>query len=583
MIRTLIIMTALCTALFSQSGGTLDIFEYGPSARSLSLGGSGTALADDASTLFYNPAGLGVLGRQEIIASYNPLYQDTFYGYTGYIFPTVDFGTIGAGLFSLVVPFTGFDANTIGTGTLNFLKFKALIGYGIQVPFFRMLSVGTVFKVDIIAIGASAATTFNMDIGALFALDEFKRGGNGMPSSLRWQLGLNLHNLVITTARKLDTGQEEDIFGVRAGGLIEIPLVQQLWLRVPVDIAYDIPDLFTVSGGIEMIIFSHFTARAGYQLYHGDHIFGAGAGVNFFDIKLDYAISVRPIGMSHNFSLSWTFGESRDDQLRARERSLATRISNEIKTAVDEKDRIYADERAAKEKETSEQLAKIRSAADAEISSLSNTMHTLQSNAIAQMDAVNRNYQKRMEQMLRSNEMLTATLTNALTESDRRMSQIRSNAMAQVDELTRQNTEQIAAITSSNETVKKQLEDRIVTVEKNREKLIKEYSDAVDLYTKGDLEAALEMFRKLRAIDPKNEDIIRYIGIIEGEFRDVNAYTDEIKNLYKEGMRLYVKKEYKEAIAVWKKILVRDPYNKLALKGIERAEKVMNIVEKGTK
>lgn len=581
--KRILIIIAACTGIFAQSGGTLDVFEYGPSARSLALGGSGVALGDDASTLFFNPAGLGLLGRQQVMASYNPLYQDTFYGYTGYIFPTVDFGTVGAGLFSLIVPVPGFDADTISTGMFNFLKFKVLVGYGIQLPFFKQIAVGTVFKVDIIALGAAAATTFNMDIGAMFAPDGFNRGGTGMPSSFRWQIGLNLHNLVLTTARKLDTAQEEDAFGIRAGGLLEIPISEQFWLRIPVDIAYDVPDLFVASSGIELKLFSHFSARAGYEFYHGDHIFSAGGGVNFFDVGLDYAISLRPIGISHNFSLSWAFGTSRTDELTARERALSSRISNEVKTAVDEKERLYAEERTRRNQETIDQITKIRGAADAEILMISNAMQALQSNALAQMDSINRNYQKRMEQMLRSNEMLTSTLTNVLTENDRRLNEIRSNTMAQIDELTRQNTEQLQVITTSNETVKKKLEERIVTVEKNREKLIKDYADAVDLYTKGDLEGALEAFKKLRALDPKNEDIARYIGIIEGESRDVNAYTDDIKNLYKEGMRLYLKKEYKEAIAVWKKILQRDPYNKLALKGIERAEKVMNIVEKGSK
>ena len=66
----------LCITLIFISGNAAPvIFEMGTSARALALGGAFSALADDESAVFYNPAGLAFLHRATIAAFYQRAFE----------------------------------------------------------------------------------------------------------------------------------------------------------------------------------------------------------------------------------------------------------------------------------------------------------------------------------------------------------------------------------------------------------------------------------------------------------------------------------------------------------------------------
>ncbi|MFQ5906609.1 MAG: hypothetical protein ACE5JA_08550, partial [bacterium] len=50
------------TGTFSQGGAPLSFAQFGAGARPAGMGGAYTVIADDGSAVFYNPAGLAVLG-----------------------------------------------------------------------------------------------------------------------------------------------------------------------------------------------------------------------------------------------------------------------------------------------------------------------------------------------------------------------------------------------------------------------------------------------------------------------------------------------------------------------------------------
>ena len=51
----------LCAASAHAQGQPGDIFNYAASGRASAMGGAYTALASDASSIYYNPAGLGLV------------------------------------------------------------------------------------------------------------------------------------------------------------------------------------------------------------------------------------------------------------------------------------------------------------------------------------------------------------------------------------------------------------------------------------------------------------------------------------------------------------------------------------------
>ena len=56
-------------------------------ARAFAMGGAFIGLSDDASTLYYNPAGLMNLKAMEVVASHNMYLADIQYSYLGVTYP----------------------------------------------------------------------------------------------------------------------------------------------------------------------------------------------------------------------------------------------------------------------------------------------------------------------------------------------------------------------------------------------------------------------------------------------------------------------------------------------------------------
>ena len=83
-------LTLLASVSFAQDkAGTagMTFLKMDVSARATALGGSFIGLSDDASCLYYNPAGLMNLKNMEFIASYNMYAADIQYTFAGGTYP----------------------------------------------------------------------------------------------------------------------------------------------------------------------------------------------------------------------------------------------------------------------------------------------------------------------------------------------------------------------------------------------------------------------------------------------------------------------------------------------------------------
>src|SRR2546423_897852 len=75
------LMTALPETLWSSGAGTsgASVLNIPVGARAIGMGEAYPALADDASSLYWNPAGIALLNQSEASFMYNQLFEDLTY------------------------------------------------------------------------------------------------------------------------------------------------------------------------------------------------------------------------------------------------------------------------------------------------------------------------------------------------------------------------------------------------------------------------------------------------------------------------------------------------------------------------
>ena len=82
------------------SGAFLEI---GPGARALAMGSAYVSVANDASTLYWNPAGMVNVSTPEIQTFYSPWLVETQFYHNTAVVPLGGFGTIGASFTALTM------------------------------------------------------------------------------------------------------------------------------------------------------------------------------------------------------------------------------------------------------------------------------------------------------------------------------------------------------------------------------------------------------------------------------------------------------------------------------------------------
>lgn len=87
----ILLITTLILFTFAANQGsakyTADFLTLGSGARTLAMGGAGTATADDAFAPYWNPAGLGQLSRYELSFMHATLNELAAYDFVSYIHP----------------------------------------------------------------------------------------------------------------------------------------------------------------------------------------------------------------------------------------------------------------------------------------------------------------------------------------------------------------------------------------------------------------------------------------------------------------------------------------------------------------
>lgn len=266
-------------------------------ARSIGLGGTVTALSNDASTTFWNPSGVAMLQRQEIVFS----YADRFglglnNSFTSYVFPLFERHAIG------VDWLRESFGDTELKDALNIIN----VGYGFQLH--RALSVGVgtkaVFQsIELDGVSLRSASGFGFDLGLVLA-----------PKSEtlnKFRFGLTLQDVGGTKVQDSDTQFEEEILEQNVRGGVAFQATRDIMLAADIDqnnvhfgAEYQPIASLIVRGGLN---------RALSEPNGADNslAFALGFGLKYNSFQLDYAFENHPVlPATHHATLSMSYNAS---------------------------------------------------------------------------------------------------------------------------------------------------------------------------------------------------------------------------------------------------------------------------------
>jgi len=135
LVATALIILMLCgTAVFSDDlKTTLDISTIGMGARPIGLGGAYAGLADDASAIFINPAGLGLQNRISFVSMSTQVMTFVDYQVAGLVYPT-EWGVFGVGYIGATSPAGNYTymsgTTTVEEGSISYANQLFIFSYG---------------------------------------------------------------------------------------------------------------------------------------------------------------------------------------------------------------------------------------------------------------------------------------------------------------------------------------------------------------------------------------------------------------------------------------------------------------------
>lgn len=264
---------------FAQTGegGEAGAFlKNGYGARASAMSNTFTAVANDVSAIFYNPAGLSSNTKLQFMGMYSNLYGNmngVNYGNFG-VSKGFNVGTFGLGVIyskisdiPYVTSLTGPDGSSFSDNeTAFYLSYSRAVTENVRV--------GANLKLISHTLADASATGFGADLGVFAKLNE------------QFSAGVVLQDAI---APKITLASRSDTYPGKLKLGVAYKIIPALMVSPEINYTYDKSVQFT--GGAEWDVYKNIvTLRGGYNTVSSSPSFGVG--INYMDVHLDYSYNV---------------------------------------------------------------------------------------------------------------------------------------------------------------------------------------------------------------------------------------------------------------------------------------------------
>jgi len=286
-----------------------DFLSHGPGGVAAAMGESVTAIPNDVTAIYYNPAGL-MSQPAAIHAEHTPAFDGGRYNFFGLNYPT-GVGSFGFGIIQFAVDGIEGRQNLGDQPTdLSAAQTAWFIPYSYA---WKTFSLGTSLKIVNMNLAGSTGTGWGSDAGALYrkTLNDW-----GLLRQPCVSLGLSVKNLLepsyalvqdeetLPRSYKAGIALSSDVFGKYSRQKSELVYDS---IIVAVDIARTSGDTATSSIGLEYAFSGLWALRAGYN---GESSIGVGYGNRQKAIQFDYSFVITGLGYENRFSFEYHFLQS---------------------------------------------------------------------------------------------------------------------------------------------------------------------------------------------------------------------------------------------------------------------------------
>lgn len=273
-VASLALIVVVSSVALADGIGAFSAFKSGIGARALAMGGAFVAVADDATAVYWNPAGLAQVADTRIAGMSTDLYGlGITHQYVGAVSTIANIG-IGLAWERLAVSMQAVDEGGVPGGMFDWNE-SAFLGT-LAANIMDIGLAGATAKYYMATAPGDSADGFGFDLGLLVNLgDMFTIGVTAMDlagSKISW-----------------DGGTADLVTGLYKAG-IAMKLVEGT-LILAADIDFDGTDLGDAHMGVEFSLIPELALRGGVVLTneYQDYYFGVGAGIDIAGLSVDAA------------------------------------------------------------------------------------------------------------------------------------------------------------------------------------------------------------------------------------------------------------------------------------------------------